>query len=278
MSGTASGQPGPRPAALLLCGGGGRGAMEVGFYQALAECGIKADFILGSSIGALNGACIAGGMAPSELVRLWREFRLSRALSINWALLLHPRRRPGFFSLAPLRTLLRRTLPVTRFEELAIPLTVVTTDLESGRACYWHGRGDLIEPVIASMSLPGIFPPVEIDGRLHVDGGVTNDAPLDKAQELGAQSVYLIECACAEYCPRPLRGWADILMRSFSIALDSKYRAELVHFHSRIKIHSVRPQLDQEVDLLDFRHSAELIEAAYRQTRAYLERSRASQL
>jgi NTE family protein len=260
------------PAALVLCGGGSRGAMEVGFYQALTECGIKVDFILGSSIGALNGAFIAAGMSPSELVQLWREFRLSRALSVNWAWLLHPRRRPGFFSLAPLRNLLRRSLPVTRFEDLPVPLTIVTTDLESGSAYYWHGQGDLIEPVIASMSLPGIFPPVEFEGRLHVDGGVANNAPLDKAHELGARSVYMIECACAERCARPLQGWSDILMRSFSVALDSKYRAELRHFHEHIQIHTVRPQLDREVDLLDFRHTEELIEAAYRQTREQLAR------
>jgi NTE family protein len=55
--------------------------------------------------------------------------------------------------------MLRRTLPATRFEQLAIPLTIVTTDLQSGSACYWSGQGDLIEPLIASMSLPGIFPP-----------------------------------------------------------------------------------------------------------------------
>lgn len=201
MGEIASSRPGLTPAALLLCGGGSRGAMEVGFYQALAEFGVRPDFILGASIGALNGAYIAGGMAPSELIRLWREFRLARALSLNWAWLLHPRRRPGFFSLAPLRSWLRRNLPVTRFEDLAIPLTVVTTDLESGRACYWHGQGDLIEPVIASMSVPGVFPPVEIDGRLHIDGGVANNAPLDKAHELDARSGYMIECACAERCP-----------------------------------------------------------------------------
>lgn len=240
--------------------------MEVGFYQALTEFGIRPDFILGSSIGALNGAFIAGGMAPPELIRLWREFRLSRSLSINWSWLFHPHRRPGFFSLAPLRLLLRRTLPITHFEDLPIPLTVVTTDLESGRPCYWHGCGDIVEPMIASMSLPGIFPPVEIDGRLHVDGGVTNNTPLDKAEALGAGLVYMIECACAEHCPRPLSGWVDVLMRSFSVALDSKYKAELLHFHRRLEIHSVRPQLDKEVDLLDFSHSIELIEAAYRQT------------
>lgn len=241
--------------------------MEVGFYQALTEFGVRMDFILGSSIGALNGAYIAGCMRPDKLVSLWRDFRLRQALAINWGWLLNPHRRPGFFSLAPLRAILHRTLPATRFEDLAIPLTIVTTELESGRAYYWQEHGDLVEPVIASMSLPGIFPPIEIDGRLHIDGGVANNAPLDKAAELGARSLYLVECACADHCPRPLRGWADILMRSFSIALDGKYRTDLAHFDGSLTIHTVRPQLSDEVDLLDFRHSAELIEAAYRQTR-----------
>lgn len=249
--------------------------MEVGFYHALTDSGVRADFIIGSSIGALNGAFIAGGMAPSELVRLWTAFRLSRALGINWAWLRHWHRSPGFFSLDPLRALLRCTLPATRFEDLAIPLTVVTTDLDAGTAVYWHGNGDLIEPVIASMSLPGIFPPVEIEGRLHVDGGLANNVPLDKAEELGARAVYLIECACAERCAQPLRGWRDIVVRSFSIALGGRYAAELQHFHGRLDVFAVRPQLAREVDLLDFRHSTELIEAAYDQTRYYLEQLRA---
>lgn len=266
------GRPELSPAALILCGGGSRGAMEVGFFEALTEFDVQPDFIIGSSIGALNGAFIASGMAPSELARLWSEFRRSQAFGINWAWLRDWRRSPGFFSLGPLRALLRRTLPATRFEDLAIPLTVVTTNLESGGAVYWHGSGDLIEPVIASMSLPGIFPPVEIGGRLHVDGGLANNVPLDKAEELGAGVVYLIECVCAERCPEPLRGWTDILVRSFSITLACKYAAELKHFRGRLEVHVVRPQLDREVGLLDFRHSPELIATGYHQTRAYLER------
>jgi NTE family protein len=270
-AGNALDAPVRSPTALVLCGGGSRGAMEVGFYQALAEFGVRPDLILGCSIGALNGAFIAGGMAPSELVRLWTEFRLSRALGINWAWLRHWHRSPGFFSLGPLRALLRRTLPATRFEDLRIPLTVVTTDFDSGTAVYWHRNGDLIEPVIASMSLPGIFPPVEIGGRLHVDGGIANNVPLDKAEELGARLVYLIECACAERCARPLRGWRDLVVRSFSIAVGGRYAADLQHFHGRLDVFAVRPQLTREVDLLDFQHSTELMEAAYRQTRRFLE-------
>jgi predicted acylesterase/phospholipase RssA len=80
LSETLLGRPARLPAALVLCGGGSRGAREVGFYRALTEFGVRPDFILGCSIGALNGAFIASGMAPSELVRLWTEFRLHRAL------------------------------------------------------------------------------------------------------------------------------------------------------------------------------------------------------
>lgn len=94
---------GAPPMAMVLCGGGSRGAMEVGLYQALTEFEVRADFILGCSIGALNGAFIAGGMAPSELVRLWSEFRLSAVLGINWAGLRPWRRIPGLLSLGPLR-------------------------------------------------------------------------------------------------------------------------------------------------------------------------------
>ena len=68
---------------------GSRGAMEVGFYQALTECGVRADMVLGSSIGALNGAYIAGGIAAPRLIELWREFRLRQAVSLNWDWLRH---------------------------------------------------------------------------------------------------------------------------------------------------------------------------------------------
>ncbi len=253
------------PAALLLCGGGSRGAMEVGFYQALSERGIRIDLVLGASIGALNGAYIAGGMPPGELAKLWRDFRLNKALHPNWRWLAHPRTRAGFFTLDPLRELLRRTLPATRFEDLAIPLTVVTTDLGCGEAVYWQ-HGDLIEPVIASLSLPGVFPPVAVGGCRHVDGGLANNVPLDKAIELGARTIFMVQCVCAERCPMPPLGLVDLIVRGFSIALDGKYRADLERFQHRARLHVVRPQLPREIGLLDFRHSAELIEAAYRQT------------
>lgn len=151
---------------MILCGGGARGAMEAGFYQAIIDLGISFDLVVGSSVGALNGACIAAGMPPRELADLWRRIRRSDVLAWNWPALW---RGGGLMTLDPLRRLLRKTLPVFRFEDLKIPLVVVATDLLVGVPVYWHGKGDLLEPVIASMSLPGIFPPVVIARRQLVE-------------------------------------------------------------------------------------------------------------
>lgn len=170
------------PVALVLCGGGSRGAMEVGFYRAIHDLGLPVDFIIGSSIGALNGACFAAGMLPEKVAELWCSFQRREALRINLRGLFAPWRHSAFFDLDPLRRRLRAVLPVTRFEDLPVPLIVVTTDLREGKPVYWSAAGDIVEPLIASMSLPGVFAPVEMQGRQFVDGGIANNVPLDKAR------------------------------------------------------------------------------------------------
>lgn len=257
------------PVALVLCGGSSRGAMEVGFYRAITELGLPVDFIIGSSIGALNGAFMAAGMAPAELAALWVGFRRQDAIRLNLRWLLQPRRHPGLFTLAPLRNLLRRTLPAMRFEDLRIPLTIMTTDLQQGSGVNWHGTGDIIEPLIASMSLPGFFPPMEIGGRQFVDGGIADNVPLDQAVALGARHVLMIQCVCCERDAKPFEGLIDVLARSFTIAFDCKYSADLERFSRLVQIHAVRPYLAREIGLLDFRYTAELIDAAYVQTIEY---------
>nr|WP_255344194.1 patatin-like phospholipase family protein [Burkholderia gladioli] len=257
------------PVALVLCGGGSRGAMEVGFYRAIRDLGVPVDFIIGSSIGALNGAFFCAGMRPEKVAELWCGFRRREALRINLRGLLAPWRYSAFFDLDPLRRRLREVLPVTRFEDLPVPLIVVTTDLQEGKPAYWSGTGDIVEPVISSMSLPGVFPPVEMEGRQFVDGGIANNVPLDKAVELGARTILMIRCTCCEPSLKPFRGIARVLVRSFSIALERKFAAELDHFGALVRLHSVQPRFPHEIDLLDFRYSGELIDAAYRQTIEY---------
>ena len=256
--------------ALVLCGGGSHGALEVGFARALYEAGHRPDMILGTSIGALNGAFLAAGVDFAALEGLWREFRLWKALRPNYGWLLHPRTAPGFLNLTPLRRILQRELPVTRFEELTIPLSIVTTDLATGKACYWEGEGDLIEPLLASMSLPGVFPPTELDGRLHVDGGIADNAPLGRAKSLGATRAFMIECACADPCARPPSGWSGIVGRSFEIAMHRKHALEMDVHCAAMEVFRVIPTLDVAPGLLRFASSEALITAGYEQTKAAL--------
>lgn len=257
------------PVALVLCGGGSRGALEVGFYRAVRELGLPIDLVIGSSIGALNGAFIAAGMPPDELARLWLRVRRQDVMRWNWKGLLLPRRAPGLYTLDPLRELLLRTLPATRFEDLRLPLTITTTDLQLGKAVHWSGSGDLIEPLIASLSLPVFFPPVRIGNHQFVDGGVANNVPLEQAGALGTRHALMIECVCCQRIPAPFASLLGVLGRSLSIAFDCKYGIDRQHAGKSMQLHVVRPDLQLDVGLLDLRRTADLIDAGYRQTLNY---------
>ena len=257
------------PVAVVLCGGASRGALEVGFYLAVKKLGLRIDLVVGSSIGALNGAYIAAGMPADELAKLWLSIRRRDAIRWNWKRLLQPRNDPGLYTLDPLRELLRRTLPATRFEDLPIPLTITTTDLQLGKAVHWRGPGNIIEPLVASLSLPVFFPPVRIGDHQYVDGGVANNVPLNEAKALGARHSLMIQCVCCPSTPGLFEGLLGILGRSLSIAFDSKYSVDVERSGESMQIHVVQPSLQRQIGLLDFSHTAELIDAGYRQTLEY---------
>ena len=256
--------------ALVLCGGGSHGALEVGFARALLELGIRYDQILGTSIGAVNGAYLAGGMSADDLAGLWRTVRLRQLLRPNWSWALHPRSRPGLLSLGAFGRLLERTLPSRRFEDLRIPLTVVTTDLITGKACYWEGSGDIIAPLLASVSLPGIFPPVELDGHPHIDGAVAENAPLARAAATKVRRALMIECACANPCRRAPSGLIGTIGRAFEIALARKHRTELQLHEGLIDIVRVLPEFDDEAGILNLSRTSSLLELGYQQSMAAL--------
>ena len=262
------------PIAAVLCGGGARGALEVGFYRALVDLGIRIDYLVGSSVGALNGAAIAAGLSPEALVEIWEHIDRKDIASPNWRGWLRPWRCSGAYTLEPLRRLVQRVLPVSRFERLVTPLTIVTTDLTTGRPAYWERSGDLIEPLIASMSLPGVFPPVELAGRPHVDGAITNNLPVDRACALGAQSTVSILCTCCPAPRMPPRHALGVLKRSFLVSLDYLSNDNLERYRSRgMRVHIVQPRFAVDVGLLDFRYTWDLIEVGYEQTLEYFGRT-----
>ena len=177
------GTPGPRSRsfALVLGGGAVRGAAHVGVLEVLEDNGLRPVAVAGSSVGAIVGASYAAGRSPAEIFEGFREsgwLRIARpSLSLSLS-------RLHVLDTSPLRHLLGDALGLGRFEDLVIPFRAMCCDLATGEEVVL-GDGDLVEAVMASAALPGLFPPVERDGRLLVDGGVVDNLPAAAARAAG---------------------------------------------------------------------------------------------
>ncbi|MBI2467702.1 MAG: patatin-like phospholipase family protein [Candidatus Rokubacteria bacterium] len=248
--------------ALVLCGGGSRGAVEVGLYRALVELGIRLDLVVGTSVGAINGAAIAAGVPPDALARLWRGLTRRNVFALNRQLFWKLLWADSLYDPRPLRRFLERSLRVRRFEDLAIPLVVTGTDFQTGQPVYWR-EGPLLDAIMASVAMPGLFPPQLVRGVQVVDGGITDNVPLDVAVAEGADTVIFILCACCERRSRPVRGLLPILRRALGIAIDRKYHADVQRYAGQARLLALEPEIGLEIDLLDFSHTAELIECGY---------------
>lgn len=235
--GQASPSGGQRPRiGLVLSGGGARGAAHVGVIQVLEEMRVPIDLITGTSMGAIVGGLYASGMSAEELEATmatldWadafqdqidredRSFRRKRdddlylvqgAAGVKDGKITLP---AGILTGQKIDLLLKSlTLPVSKvndFDELSIPFRAVAADIVTGDAVV-IGSGDLARAIRASMSIPAFFDPVEIDGRLLVDGGVANNLPIDVARQMGADVVIAIDIST------PLQG-RETLNSLFSI-------------------------------------------------------------
>jgi len=248
--------------ALVLCGGGSRGALEVGLYRALTELGVRIELIVGTSVGAINGAAIAAGVPPDALARLWKGLRRRDLFTLNRQLFWKLIWADSLYDHRPLRKFLERCFPVRRFEDLTIPFIVTGTDFDAGRAVYWS-KGDLLDPIMASVAMPGLFPPQVVRGVQVVDGGIADNVPIDVAVARGAETVILMLCSCCEWTGRPVRGLLPILRRALSIAVDRKYQADIRHYAGQARLIALNPPIRQDIAPLDFGHTAELIEQGY---------------
>src|SRR2546428_4039602 len=193
--------------AFAIAGVGARGAAQVGMLRALIERDIRPDFVVGVSIGAWNGAWLAH-RPDLELVKkledFWRQVT-RRTLDMVWwrAARNMVRRKPSLYEGGGLSRFVARHLQVHNFEDLAVPLHTVAIDLTLGtKAVFAHGP--LGPAVLASSAIPGGFPPVIIEGRQHVGGGLVDPTGLDTAIELGARRVSVLDSGHAGRLPAHL--------------------------------------------------------------------------
>jgi NTE family protein len=188
--------------AWILPGGAAYGAIQVGTAEALLAHGIVPDLLIGTSVGALNAAWLAGDPTPAGATRLrgiWQSIRRADVLPLRPGTLLGGalKLRNHLIDNDRLSRWLRRTIRFDLIEDARVPLTVTASDLVAAEAVYLD-RGDVVTALLASSAVPGVLPPVRIGDRWLVDGWVMANAPLGRAAALGADEVYVLPCGGVE--------------------------------------------------------------------------------
>lgn len=201
-------KPAERPrVGLALSGGFARGIAHIGVLRVLREAGIPIDFVAGTSVGALIGTAYCAGAPMDEMQRI--AGTTSFADFGRWT--------PSWLGLATnlrLEKFLARFTPLKTFEELTTPLAIATTDINAGVSVYYT-RGPVGPPLRASCAYPGLFVPIQFEGRTLVDGFLTAPVPLEGALLLGAQVVIAVYLEAGNI--ESPRTFTDVLSRSFTI-------------------------------------------------------------
>lgn len=269
-----------RPTTVFVLGGGGNlGAIQVGMVRAVVERGIVPDAVVGCSVGAVNGAALAADPTIDGVRRLedvWTALRddvICPAGRLSSIRLLANRSR----SLQPndgLRRLLETWLPYRTFEDARLPLHVVATSLATGHD-RWFSSGPVIEAVLASAALPGVFPPVEIEGELLIDGGVVDNVPIRRAVELGAERIVVLHVGNFERTRPVPRRPIDVLVQSFSIARNHRFLREMAQPPEGVELLVVPSADPGPIRYDDFRQSRRLMALGYSAASQYLDRTAA---
>jgi NTE family protein len=262
--------------AFVLGGGGVLGAAEVGMLRALSEAGIAPDLVVGTSIGAINGAVVAAGpdMAVDRLSALWQEFAVSAVLSpVVRRVATFVRSGTHLQDPDPLRTLLARYLPVERFDQLVVPFQCVAASIERA-AEHWFTDGPLLDAVLASSAVPGVFPPVAVGGEHFFDGGLVNSLPVGRAVQLGARRIFVLHVGRIEQPLAPPRRPWDVALVAFEVARRHRFVRDLAEAPKDVDVH-VLPTGGPAAPIAnlryrDFTSAARRIDNAYAATAAYL--------
>ncbi len=253
----------PRPPKIGLALGGGfaRGLAHIGVLKVFEEEHIPVDFLAGTSIGSVVGAGYASGVCAKELAEIAALVRFKDFSRWTFS-------RFGLFSNDKMATFLRQSLRCTNFEDLRIPLAVATTDIITGEAAVFTS-GDLVDPVRASCAYPAMFLPVNINGRLLVDGLLTNPVPAAPLRAMGAERVVSVHLSADWVRERGPRHVFDILGQCFSIAQD-KMGDQWMSISDVV----IEPEIG-EFSYDDFARAPEMVRAGEVATRAVLPQIRA---
>lgn len=263
--------------AFAFSGGGPLGAIQVGTLKALFEFGVAPDIVVGTSVGAMNATWTAfdpSAAGAATLEDIWRaltdaEMFPGGRFKASWARFLV--RGDRVFDNSGVRKLVEARLGTdARFEGARIPLGMVATELDHGdEELFTSGR--ILEPLLASTAMPGVFPPVEIDGTRYIDGGVVNNVPIAPAIAMGARTIYVLNSTSHEHQRRPLNRPIDYMLHAFTLARSQRYVIEQASLTERVRLVLLPTgDLDFYVPFASMAFTKQLIDIGYEATSAFL--------
>lgn len=262
---------------VVLGGGGMKGLAHLGAWQALEEEGVGFEGIVGTSIGALVGVCLAGGLGWDELVPLALGLERSDIVRVNRrAVWINGIKQESVFQGEVLRSYIEDLVPVREWSELEFPVLVNAVDLETGES-VWFGQGartdvPLVDALYASAALPVLYPPARVDGTYLVDGGAGDALPLARAEAEGASGIIAVDVGSGARDEAEAivdRGLVAIHERVYSI-LSGLRRRDSVERWDGVPLLYVRPRLDG-YSTFDFDSVKYFMEEGYRAMRVVLE-------
>ena len=231
----------PGLTAFVLGGGGHRGAFEVGMLKALVEHGVEPDLIVGTSIGAINGALFASSPnahGVSMLEGAWGnlEFRDLFPGSLWNRARAAVQQRTYLHTNDHLRSWLTDRLGQRDISDLALSFQCVAARIEDASE-HWFTSGSLVDALLASSAVPGLLPPVVVEGMHYVDGGVVNSIPLSRALERGATTVFVLHVGhIDDELEVPTRPW-DVGVVAFEIARRHRFATDLATVPDGTSVH-----------------------------------------
>jgi NTE family protein len=204
-------KPFVRPKIGIALGGGfARGVAHVGVLRVLEDEGIPVDYIAGTSSGAVIGAMYASGMSGKDIHEVASLLKFGNFAKFSFS-------RLGFWNSSPMATFLKRVLKADTFEQLRMPLAVSATEFTTGEPVIFSS-GPLIDAVRASCAYPGMFHPVQIDGRLMVDGLLSHPVPAVPLKQMGAEKVIAVYFSSHWVGNTGPKHFMDVIGQCFSIA------------------------------------------------------------
>jgi NTE family protein len=270
------------PVAFVLGGGGVHGAAEVGMLAALLDAGVRPDLVVGTSVGALNGAVIAADPTAAGIERLtalWSEVGhrdvFGGSLLAQTATLV--RTRTHLQPHDPLRRLLAAEFGESAIEDFPVPFQCVAASIERATE-HWFDAGPVVDAVLASCAVPGLLAPVRIGDEHFLDGGLVDSIPVGRAVALGARVVYVLHVGRVDSLLRPPRRPWEVAMVAFEIARRHRYTSTMAALPDDVSVHVLPTGRDpirftdlRQYRYRDFSSVPDLVSAARAASAVYLD-------